>query len=124
MLNSLRAKTAADQSVVTTTTEVNRIAVVAQNEENQQNLDIDVNAQNWDMELFQQGANVLSAIHGSVIPTAGKTSRVTSAIGGAMGGASAGAALGGEIGAAGGPFGLVGGAAIGTIAGALGGAFA
>jgi hypothetical protein len=91
---------------------------VAQNEEQVTNLEYDVKAQGWDLELFQQAGNILSAIHGSVVPQAGKPSRAQSAIGGAMGGAAVGAQAGTLVG---GPPGAAIGAGIGGIAGLIGG---
>jgi hypothetical protein len=121
MTDQNRLRVASEQSLVDLQKQVSSAAIVAYNDEYGQNLDIDVKGQNWDLELFQQGANVLSAVSGSVVSTAAKPSRVSSGLSGALGGAGTGAALGTQIGAAGGPIGTAGGAAIGTAVGLVAG---
>lgn len=123
MTDQNRLRMASEQTVVDMQKQVSSAAIVAYNDEYGQNLDIDVKGQNWDMELFQQGANVLSAVSGSVVSTAAKPSRVSSGLSGALGGASAGVAIGAQVGAAGGPIGAAGGAALGAGVGLIAGLF-
>ena len=112
MLEAYRTKTDFSQRATNLTVETRRIQALLQSEQYASDLDIDVKSEGWDMELFQQGANVLSAVHGSVVPNAGKPSRFQSAVGGAMGGAALGAQAGG-----GNPWAIGGGAIAGGIAG-------
>lgn len=121
MVGLLRHKMELDRAGTMMTGDLKRQKIIALSEESQQNLDYDVHALQWDMDLFQQSANVLSAQQGSVVPRADKASRVSSALSGGLGGAASGAALGTQIGAAGGPIGATGGAVIGGVAGLIGG---
>ena len=98
-------------------TEINRIRTVLKSEEEQRNAEYDVLEATWDMDLFQQGANIISAMAGSVVPTQAKPTKTQSAVGGAFSGAAIGAQVGG-------PAALpaaVGGFLIGGVAGALAG---
>ena len=101
--------------------ELNRVGIVAKSEEYEKNLEYDVKSANWDLELFQQVGNVMSAVNGSVVSDAGKPSRGGSALGGAISGASMGAAVGTAV--APGP-GTALAAGIGAAIGLIGGASA
>lgn len=77
----------------------------------QEQNDIEINKYRWDMEIFQNGANMLASIGaGTRVP--GKPSKTQSAIGGALSGAAIGAQVGGPI-----------GAGIGAVVGGLSGLF-
>ncbi len=117
MLEAFRTKTDFSQRATHLTTETKRIQALLQAEQYASDLEIDVKSEGWDMEIFQQGANVLSAVHGSVVPNAGKPSRVQSAVGGALGGAALGAQASG-----GNPWAIGGAAIAGGLAGLFGNA--
>jgi len=48
--------------------EVNRAKIVAMTEDYTRNLTYDVQAMNWDLDLFQKAGNILSAVTGAVVP--------------------------------------------------------
>lgn len=80
--------------------EVNRLNIVANKEEADQNLAIDERDARWDLEVFSYGANMMAAIAGgtsSISPD--QPSQTQSAIGGALAGAAIGAQVGGGYGA-------------------------
>lgn len=91
--------------------EVNRVALVAKSEEAEKDLEYAIKSSGWDLELFQQVGNIISAYSGSVVPNAGKPSRVQTALGGAFAGASLGLELSANpaVAVAGGIAGLIGG---------------
>ena len=102
-------------SIVKTTIEANRIKTVMKGEEFEGQLDVDDKAYRWGLELYQHGANVLSAISGSAVSTQKAPSKGGSALGGALSGAAAGAMAGSYV--------LPGwGTAIGAVVGGIGGA--
>jgi len=118
MTDQNRMRVASEGQLVEYQRQVSSANIVAYNDQYQQDLDIDVKGQNWDLELFQQGANVMSAISGSVVPTAAKPSRASSTMSGALGGAATGALIGSKVGGGwgaliGGGIGLIGGGAAG-----------
>jgi len=115
----LRAKLQAEQSLVELQKSVSSAKIVAGVDEEQQNLDVDVKGQQWDLELFQQGANILSAVSGSVVPTAARPSRISSGLSGALGGASAMDAAASIIPGVGTAVGAGVGGAVGLVAGLL-----
>lgn len=92
-------------------------SIIANSEENDRNIGYDVSSAGWDMSLFQQVGNLISASTGSVIPTAGQPSKTQSA----LAGAGAGAGLGIQIGSSGGAPGMAIGAGIGGVVGGVGG---
>lgn len=92
-----------------------RIAIVAQKEENDMNLEIDENEARWDNEAYVYGANMLAAISGGT--RGGGASKPTSAQS-ALGGALSGAAIGAQV-SGGNPLGAAVGGIIGLGAGLL-----
>jgi len=118
MAQLLRDRVTAEHSAAALKVDSNRIGLVALGEEASANLEIDNKASNWDLEIFQQAGNVLSAIHGSVVPSAGQTSRLQSAIGGGLGGAAIGAQIGSVVPG----IGTAVGAGVGGLLGLIGGA--
>ncbi len=101
-----------------------RTKAIILDEEMDRNMEYDFKSANWDMELFQRGGNVLSAISGAVVDT-GKPSKVQSVLSGAFSGAGAAINLGTATGAitAGASLTPVGAgiAVLGGIAGAIAG---
>lgn len=93
----------AQNNLVSTVAEANRIRIVAKEEEKSRQDEYDVKEATWDLELFQLGGNILSAVSGAVVPTAAKPAPWQSALGGAL--AISGAAL--SL-ASGNPFALLG----------------
>jgi hypothetical protein len=124
MFDAVRTKLEAERQTAVLKSEINRQQIVAFSEQYEKDLEYDVKNIHWDLELFQLGANVISALQGSVVTQAGKPSRFQSALGGAMSGAGAGGGLGATIGAAfgnpvvGGAIGVGIGGIVGLIAGA------
>ncbi|MCK5017902.1 MAG: hypothetical protein KAS32_12645 [Candidatus Peribacteraceae bacterium] len=110
-LNLLNWKLNYSQSAAHMVTEGYRIKAVLLKEEIDEQLDIDMKDGRWDLETYQYGSNVLSAIAGSAVST-GTTPGKGSVLGGVLSGAAAGASVGGPVGA-----GI--GAAIGGIASLL-----
>jgi hypothetical protein len=108
-------------AVAQTLTEQQRIAIVAQTEEEQANTEYAMKDALWDIELYQYGANLLAGIGGGTsVAGASKLSKTQSTIGGALSGAAAGMALGAMQGAPFGPgVGTAAGAVIGGLAGYL-----
>lgn len=75
--------------------ELERIKIVAQTEQANQNTSLAENEAKWEIELWQHAANMIAAYHGGTAPLVNKQpSQLSSAIGGALGGA----AVGGEVG--------------------------
>jgi hypothetical protein len=114
MVDTMRTRLNFEQAGASLKTEYSRVSVVAHGEQYEKDLDYDERYALWDLELFQRGANIFSAVSGSVVPAGVRTNRVSSAIGGALGGAATGAAVTG-----GNPIGIGVGAALGGIAGIL-----
>jgi len=110
ILEQLRLKMSAGQSNVEMQRNISTANIVALTDEMQTNLDIDTKSQNWDLELFQQAGNIISAVSGSVVPAAAKPNRFLSGLAGGLGGAGTGLVSGG-----------VPGAILGGAAGAIGG---
>jgi len=86
--------------------EANRISIVANKEESDQNIAYDEADARWDIELFQHVANMFAGVGGGSVGTAGakQPSALQSALGGALSGAAIGAQVGGPPGAAAGAF--------------------
>ncbi len=93
--------------------EINRISIVANQEQTNTNLDLDVKEATWDLEVFSYASNLMAGISGGTGST-GKAplSTAQSVLGGALGGASVGSAFG--------PPGAIVGAIGGGIIGAFG----
>ena len=118
MLQNLLHRVEFEKAVATLSVEAKRIHIVAKKEQNDQDLKIDEADAQWDLEVFQYGANLLAAIGGgTATPSAGQKqlSTTQSAIGGAL----AGAAMGASIGSYGGPWGALAGAVVGAGASLL-----
>jgi len=92
------------RSMLHYTVEANRIAIVAEKEQNDGTTALAVGEAKWPFELFMYAANLLASIGGGtyIPPTniADAPSSGQTALGGAMAGASIGAAVGGGTGAA------------------------
>lgn len=87
-----------------------RIAIVAQKEEVDTNLEIDDSEARWDMETWQYYGNAIAAISGGVASAKGsKPSKAQSALSGALSGAATGMAIPGVGPLVGGLIGGVGG---------------
>lgn len=105
--------------------DLNRIAIVANKEETDRNLEIEDHEGRWKMECWQYAANVISAHGAATAVYKGKSSSNEggSNLGGALSGALSGAGLGAILGSSGalasiGITGAGSGAALGAIAGA------
>jgi hypothetical protein len=101
--------------------EQKRMKIVAKDDEEKRNAEIDVLDAKWDLELFAYASNVLAGIAGGTTGQGTRDNRspLSSALGGALSGAAAGAMIGAQIGAVGGPMGAGIGAAIGLGASLL-----
>lgn len=92
--------------------EVERLKIVAKDEEASENLTIDEADALWDMKLIQYGSNLLAGISGgTAVSPQDKPSKTASVLGGALSGAAAGMAISG-----GNPI----GAGIGAVVGGIG----
>lgn len=97
MLQNLMQRVSFEQAVATLSVEAKRIHIVAKKEQTDQDLKIDEADAQWDLEVFQYGANLLAAIGGgTATPASGQKQLSTgqSAIGGALAGAAMGASIG------------------------------
>lgn len=101
-----------EQAVLSILYETERFNVVATQEYETSDIDIDVKYANWGFDNYIKASNVLASISGASAVLPEKPNRVSSALGGALGGASAGSALG--------PPGMAAGAILGGVAGLLG----
>lgn len=102
MIKSLLARVEFERSVAALSVEAKRIHIVAKKEELKEQWSVNENDAQWDLEVFQYGANLLAAIAGgTVVPSSGQKqpSTAVSAIGGALSGAAMGASVGGAPGA-------------------------
>ena len=82
-----------NRATTTLLLEANRIKHVASHEEFETNLEVDVNAAHWDMELFTMAGNIIGSAAGAVVHRPGKPSRTQSVLGGALAAASIAAAI-------------------------------
>jgi len=122
VIRALLARVEFERTVAALSIEAKRIHIVASKEESDEQLAIDENDAQWDLEVFQHGANLLAAIGGgTATPSSGqkKPGAVASALAGGLSGAAAGAMIGAQMGAAGGPWGAAIGAAVGIGAALL-----
>lgn len=78
--------------------ESERISIVAEKEEIDRNIELDIQDHTWEMESWQYGANILGSISGSIGSPGHQKPSNNSALGGALAGAGAGASIGGSIG--------------------------
>ncbi len=118
MLQLLMAKQQGEQVGVIHQFDTSRAVVAAKVDEQNTNLEYDAKDVLWDIELFQAASNVLSAVNGSVVPTAAKPSKTQSILGGMASGASQGIGLGSAIPGVGSAI----GGGVGAVLGAIGGA--
>lgn len=95
-------------------TEINRIKIVAEKEQTDRDLEIDVREAEWDFNVFKWGQQFLGSIHGG-LPTTDKPSAAGSAIGGVLSGAATGASIGSAVPG----LGTAAGAGIGAVLGGL-----
>lgn len=100
--------------------ETKRVGIVATQEYELADADLDYKFSQWDFEVFTRAANVLGSISGAAAYVPGQPSKTASAIGGALSGAAAGAGIGTAIAPG---IGTAVGAAVGGIAGLLSGIF-
>ena len=99
-----------------------RVQLIANREYYQENIENDVGANTWALELYQYGGNMLAAMSGGTHAVAGdkKSNKVATAIGGAVSMGATGAMLAGAMyGEAAGPWGAAIGAVIGLGVGLL-----
>jgi hypothetical protein len=111
MSTMLTSKLEFNRVLVALTMEQKRMKIVAKDEEEKRNAEIDVLDAKWDLELFAYASNVLAGIAGGT--TGSKTdtrSPLSNALGGALSGAAVGMQIGGPVGAGiGGVLGLAAG---------------
>lgn len=120
LLNSMDAREIESHRAATTLlSNLQKTTIIARGEEYEKNLEYDSLAATWDLELFQMGGNVLSAVTGSVLK-AGKPSRAQSTLAGMASGAGMGMEIGAMIPGAG-PLAAPIGGAIGALTGAIAG---
>lgn len=97
------------ENMVRMIVELNRISIVAEKEEAEYQIEIDVSEASWDLNVWQYAANVIAAPAGGTLNPGIRTpSTMQSVLGGAMSGAAVGATVGGPQ-----------GAGIGAVAGAV-----
>lgn len=111
MSNVMLKKVELEQAVLSVLFETNRLDIVATQEYETSDIDLDAKYANWGFDNYTKSANVLASISGASAVLPEKPSRAASALGGALGGASAGSALG--------PPGMAAGALLGGVAGLL-----
>lgn len=98
--------------------EINRIKMLAVTEYEQRDLELKVRYALWDLEVYQYGGNLLSAVNGG-FPNVEKVSKFQTALGNAAMGAQVGAVVGTAV-----PFiGTEVGAGVGAAVGAIGSLF-
>jgi hypothetical protein len=95
--------------------EQKRMKIVAKDDEEKRNTELDVLDAKWDLDLFQYGSNTLAGIAGGTGGTRGNEGRSSSM--NALGGALGGAAVGAQVGSAAGPYGTAIGAGVGAVVG-------
>jgi len=83
----------AEQAVMGIKHDIEKTKIISYNDQYGLDIEYDTKSANWDMELFQQAGNVLSAVTGAVVQNAGKPSKVQSALAGGAAGASVGTAI-------------------------------
>lgn len=83
--------------LVATKAEVNRLKIVAKNEEVDRTLDLQKGDALWDLQIMQLGSNLLATIAGSGQPEIQGMSRTQSALSGALSGAAMGASTGNPL---------------------------
>lgn len=117
LMNKSQLKEAATKLII----EANRISIVANKEQLDQDVAYMESSHRWDLEAFQHGANLLASIGSGTAPaTEGKKpSVISSALGGALSGAASGALIGAQMGSVGGPMGAGIGAVLGMGASLL-----
>ena len=115
MLTNLMHRVEFEKAVASLSVEAKRIHIVANKEQTDQDVKFDEADAQWDLEVFQYGANLLAAIGGGTAQPSGGQKQMTTSQS-ALGGALAGAAVGAQVG---GPWGAGIGAIIGLGAGLL-----
>jgi len=88
MLDTMKLEGVMHEVNVRDSIEANRLKIVAKSEEMRSNLDFDVESVMWDANVFQRGANVLSAASGAVVSAPAKPSPLQTALSGALAAAS------------------------------------
>lgn len=128
IITALQHQVQAESVVVQARSELSRMAIVAQKEQVDTEIDMTVKNYLWKLDLFQYGANMLAGIQGGTgaSPSMQRSATPMSQIGGAVTGAVSGMMAGPAIGAGAGA--LMGtaampvvGTAIGALLGGLGG---
>ena len=112
MIHILEMRVRSTMAMIQIQADISRMSIVANKEQRDRDLEIDVLDALWDFEVFQYAGNLLASISGSGHPSANKPSKLQSALGGGLSGAAIGMQLGGPV-----------GAGIGFGVGALAGAF-
>lgn len=96
---------------------VNSMIITTDNEELHEQLVIDEANAKWEIELYQNAANLMAGISGGTAPGQKRISKAVSGLSGALSGAAMGAAVGGPYA----PITAAAGAVIGGAAGYLAG---
>jgi hypothetical protein len=130
MASMLQNKLEFTRIVAALTVEQRRIKIVAKNEQEGRDTEIDAADLTWDLNIYQYASNVLAGIAGAVSGPKSDRNKVGTAIGGAMTGAAAGymvgtsswfasTTTGAEMGSAAGGYGAAAGAVIGLGVGLI-----
>lgn len=118
LMQALQQKIQLQAEATRLQSELNRVKIVAKQEETDRNLEIAVQDTFFDLSVLAQGMSVVGGLTGaSYIPD--KPSKAQSAIGGAISGVATGAAIGSAVPG----IGTVAGAVVGGIGGLLSGIF-
>jgi len=88
MLDAMKLEGVMHEVNVRDSIEANRLKIVAKTEETTHNLEYDIEDIMWDANVFQRGANVLSAASGAVVSAPAKPSPLQTALSGALAAAS------------------------------------
>lgn len=101
MVRLLTIKVDSDRTASNMTTEINRMAIVANADFLKHDLEIAAKDASWNLEIWQYGANLLASVSGGTsIPgsgTQGDLAQGPNMLGGALSGAATGAMLGGAL---------------------------
>jgi hypothetical protein len=107
ILTSLMYRVDFEKAVATLTSDANRIRIVAEKEEMDQNLAIAEGDARWDVELFTHAGNLLASIGGGTVSSQkGQKNSLQSALSGGLSGAAMGAQFGAGGAIAGGIIGI------------------
>jgi hypothetical protein len=89
-----------ERAIAAMSIEKERLAMIAENAQHEEDVRIDEANAKWDLDVFQHGANVLAGIaggtHSTSSPSYGRSAGMN-ALGGALSGAAAGAMIGSAV---------------------------